>query len=130
MNLESLTRNLIKEIWKIKGGISTGPTALIKTSRTSSHPLKDKTSNNASIASPILSKLNRRGFALVVKMRGKDIESHHIIKRKYLPNSRYQHRWIGFIETGLKFHFCYKDTTHKYTDTVSAFNNCWIVTPC
>ena len=42
----------------------TGPSAFINTSRTSSQPLNDKTSNKASIASPILSKLNRLGFAL------------------------------------------------------------------
>lgn len=42
----------------------TGPTAFIRTSRTSSQPLNESTSNNASIASPILSKLKRLGFAL------------------------------------------------------------------
>lgn len=44
--------------------VLTGPNALIRTSLTSNHPLNDKTSNNANIASPILSKLKRRGFAL------------------------------------------------------------------
>lgn len=42
----------------------TGPRVLMRTSRISSQPLKDKTSKRASIAFPMLSKLNRRGFAL------------------------------------------------------------------
>lgn len=47
--------------------LQTGPKALISTSLTSNQPLKDNTSNSASMASPILSKLNRRGFALKIK---------------------------------------------------------------
>lgn len=42
----------------------TGPNALINTSLTSNQPLKDKTSKSVNMASPILSKLNRRGLAL------------------------------------------------------------------
>lgn len=42
----------------------TGPKALINTSLTSSQPLNDNTSNRASIASPMLSKLKRLGLAL------------------------------------------------------------------
>lgn len=66
MDLSSRLK-LSMEMEEIVNVYITGPTALIRTSRTSNHPLNDNTSNNASIASPILSKLKRRGFALVME---------------------------------------------------------------
>ena len=42
----------------------TGPTLSMMTSLTSSHPSRERTSNNANIALPMLSKLKLRGFAL------------------------------------------------------------------
>lgn len=49
--------------------VLTGPTRWIITSLTSTQPFKDRTSNNASIALPTLSKLKFRGFALWVRKR-------------------------------------------------------------
>ena len=49
--------------------VLTGPTRWIIMSLTSTQPFKDRTSNNASIALPTLSKLKFRGFALWVRKR-------------------------------------------------------------
>lgn len=44
--------------------VLTGPNDFINISLTSNHPLNDKTSNKVNMASPMLSKLKRLGFAL------------------------------------------------------------------
>lgn len=49
---------------KIKIRFNTGPTRWIMTSRTSTQPLSESTSNKANIAFPTLSKLKFRGLAL------------------------------------------------------------------
>lgn len=51
----------------------TVPRRCNSTSRISSQPLKDNTSNKASIALPILSKLNRRGLALQKRVKNKEL---------------------------------------------------------
>ena len=59
------------EYFKLSEGVSccikitlTAPTLLMMTSRTSSHPSRESTSNKASMAFWMLSKLKLRGFAL------------------------------------------------------------------
>lgn len=114
----------------------------MRTSRTSSQPLNDKTSNKVSIASPILSKLKRRGLALNKNHINDTFPRGSVVNKtlwrerekkkgmmmmmksffspfpRYSPNTWHEKTRKRFVSSRWNFHFRNEHSSHENSNAI------------
>lgn len=93
------TQTLLDFYIEWNGKRFTAPSLCKMTSRMSSHPLKESTSNRASIAFPTLSKLNRLGFALQVSQTAQGLVL--LVKEEETHGTNSFQNYVSYISVPL-----------------------------